>query len=287
MQVFSRDFLFSCAQKVILSICDWTLYFDKTFFSPKLSDVNENDNDNDHDNNNAVGLSLFEQVKRDYQKKCFINKNLHVIAFVGAAGSGKSTAKNYLTYKYTSDTSDFVHLSFAGPLKLGVQSFYDFEDSQLYDTTRKEQVDAYWNATPRYLFQIFGTEIMRKIMPIFAPSTICEKSHWIKRMHKSFQIVNDNASSFNGEQTYVIIDDLRFADEYEYLQQFENLTVIKIERDETKNANVYKHASEQGFAMDPNYIIYNKEDMKYFESELEYCFETIVNQKPEDLIICD
>jgi hypothetical protein len=81
-----------------------------------------------------------------------------VVAFMGPAGAGKSTAARYMVDQYGARS-----YSFARPLKEMARAIWDFSDTQLYGTqAEKEAVDPRWNMSPRTALQKLGTDAIRK-----------------------------------------------------------------------------------------------------------------------------
>lgn len=122
-----------------------------------------------------------------------------VIGFMGYAGVGKSTAARALADFY----GCIETVSFAGPLKEAVQQLFLFTDEQVYGTKeQKESIDERWGISPRRVLQIVGTDCLRNM--------IDSKFH-VKRMASYLQQC--------GSQV-VIIDDIRFKDEAELVNQY-------------------------------------------------------------------
>lgn len=122
-----------------------------------------------------------------------------VIGFMGYAGVGKSTAARALADFY----GCIEIVSFAGPLKEAVQQLFLFTDEQVYGTKeQKESIDERWGISPRRVLQIVGTDCLRNM--------IDSKFH-VKRMASYLQQC--------GSQV-VIIDDIRFKDEAELVNQY-------------------------------------------------------------------
>ena len=78
------------------------------------------------------------------------------IGIVGEIGHGKSTIASHLCKAH--GCSEY---SFAKPLKDGVMVLFNLTPDQVY-TEQKDQVDPWWNVSPRYLLQKLGTEFFRE-----------------------------------------------------------------------------------------------------------------------------
>jgi len=82
-----------------------------------------------------------------------------IIALMGPAGSGKSTAADYLVERY-----DAVRYSFAGPLKEVAMRTLSFTREQLWGTqAQKEADDPRYGFSPRWFLQRLGTEGCRAV----------------------------------------------------------------------------------------------------------------------------
>lgn len=77
-----------------------------------------------------------------------------IIAIMGPAGSGKSTAAQHLVEKYGA-----IRYSFAGPLKELAKRTLDLSDAQCYGTqAEKEAIDPRYGFSARWFLQRLGTE---------------------------------------------------------------------------------------------------------------------------------
>lgn len=77
-----------------------------------------------------------------------------IIALMGPAGSGKSTAASYLVERYGAR-----RYSFAGPLKELVRRAFDLTEAQVYGSQAdKEAIDPRYGHSARWLLQRIGTE---------------------------------------------------------------------------------------------------------------------------------
>lgn len=82
-----------------------------------------------------------------------------IIALMGPAGSGKSTAADYLVERYGA-----VRYSFAGPLKEVAMRTLSFTREQLWGTqAQKEADDPRYGFSPRWFLQRLGTEGCRAV----------------------------------------------------------------------------------------------------------------------------
>ena len=151
-----------------------------------------------------------------------------LIAFHGKKLSGKTTSADYLV-----KTHKFKKCSFAQKGKETCGDIFQLTHEQLYGSL-KEVVDERYNVTPVFIMQRFMTEVTRHIYePI-----------WIKCLERKI-------SSFK-EGTNIVIDDLRFQNEAEWVIN-NNGVIIHISRSETYIND--SHASEQG--IDENMSVFH------------------------------
>jgi dephospho-CoA kinase len=153
----------------------------------------------------------------------FIEKMAQIIGITGKKNSGKDTIGNYLVEKY-----GYKRLAFADPLKEACRSIFSFTDAQLYHD-KKEEIDEYWNESPRKIFQIIGTDLLRnKFM----------KNIWIAALKK--KIMDEFKKNPNQK---IVITDIRFENENNLIKELNGI-IIRVNR-YTSNINVDLHESEQ------------------------------------------
>jgi hypothetical protein len=124
-----------------------------------------------------------------------------IIGIAGFQGSGKDTIADYLQNIY-----GFKRDSFASTLKDAVSSVFGWDRELLEGRTKesrawREQVDAWWSErlnmpdlTPRYVLQVWGTEVARKS---FHDDT------WIASLENKLRKTNND----------IVISDVRFPNE--------------------------------------------------------------------------
>lgn len=157
-----------------------------------------------------------------------------IVAFTGKKGSGKSTCSQFLI------DAGYKKVSFAEPLKAAVSIIFGFDD-ECYDPVKKEKVHEDWNVTPRELLQKIGSEWFRDGLKDLVPQINLKESIWIKIARKKIiELLK------NGEN--VVIDDLRFEDEFEMIKELGG-KVIMVCRDENINFTP-THQSENGCSYD-------------------------------------
>ena len=158
-----------------------------------------------------------------------------VIAFLGCAGSGKTTAAKYLVEKY-----NFKKISFAEPIKKLAKHVMSFSDDQLYGTIEeKEEVDSRYGMSPIEFLQSLGEGARKEI----------NEDIWTN-------VALDRIIS-SGEKL-VVIDDCRYISEVESLFNDKRIISVIIKLiclDSTSNRDK-NHPSESQVNQVPNDLLY-------------------------------
>lgn len=150
-----------------------------------------------------------------------------LIGFLGRKGSGKDTASDYLVNRYK-----FKKISFAEPIKEGCRELFGFNDDQLYGN-KKEDIDEFWNTSPRKIFQYLGTDIFRKDINKIIPNI--QNNFWVKSFEKKYMKL------FTSESLYVV-SDVRFENEIDLIHKYCGY-IVKINRSNANNDD--QHSSEK------------------------------------------
>ena len=179
---------------------------------------------------------------------------MKLIAFTGAAGSGKDTAASFLIAE-----EGYEKLSFAGTLKDALAAIFGWPRDMLEGATPssrewREQPDEWWSAalgreiTPRKMLQEWGTEVARNS---FHPDI------WLLSLQRKI-LVNPN-------KKYVITD-CRFENEARALKAL-GARLIGIRRgDAVATAD---HASEAGLPSELlDAVIDNNGDLKDIKKKI-------------------
>jgi len=119
-----------------------------------------------------------------------------LIALTGPSRSGKSHAAKALL------PLGFQVVSFATPLKQ-IAAIMGFDPY-----IEKEVTNPFWKIAPRQFLQTFGTEVCREFLPQKLPTM---NQIWIRLLGKKLSAI------FEDPTARVVIDDLRFQDEYDFL----------------------------------------------------------------------
>lgn len=168
----------------------------------------------------------------------------HIIAFVGKAGSGKSTAAQYLAVQH-----GFRIVKFAAPLKR-MLSAVGLDTEEIEGSLKQQPCDRLMGQTPRHAMQTLGTEWGRNcIHPDF----------WVNLWAMEVET-----------KRLVAVDDCRFQNEAEAVRDFGG-AIIEIRRPSLViDENVDRHASEAGVGIEPDYVIINDgPPRKLFEQVFE------------------
>lgn len=166
-----------------------------------------------------------------------------IVGLVGAAGSGKSTAAEYLASEY-----GFRRARFAGPLKsmlagyLTHMGFSDEEiDRRIEGDLKEEPLEEFSGRTPRYVMQTLGTEWGRGfIAPDFWINSW--RAHVVRLMSRE-------------GVTRVAVEDCRFPNEAQAIRGAGGV-LLKINRPGPFIIPTSSHASEQQ-PIEPDMQIYN------------------------------
>lgn len=183
-----------------------------------------------------------------------------LIGLLGYKFSGKDTTADYLVEKY-----GFKKYAFATALKDVCQILFSFNADQLYGNS-KEQVDPYWQITPRSSFQFVGTDLIRNLIHKLLPDV--GDNFWVKvldrQLNESKELENNNC----------IISDCRFINEVDYIKSKGGI-IIKILRSDT---NIDSHISEAGIDAITNYdyIIYNDGTLEELYNKIENIIHDIL-----------
>jgi hypothetical protein len=183
-----------------------------------------------------------------------------MIGFLAKRKRGKDTACDYLVSEY-----GYTKRGFADPLKLGVQQWFQFSDEQLH-TDKKEENDINWGISPRHVYQVVGTDIVRELFSkILLPNI--GNDFWIK----SADIWYENNKSIHEEK--VVWCDVRFQNEVDYILN-KGGVVYRIDRPSLNLEENYRtdnHMSEKSIDCIKNYtdIIINDGSLHDFYTNIE------------------
>lgn len=146
---------------------------------------------------------------------------LEVMTVVGISGkkrSGKDTMADVFVEE------GFERHAFAEPIKTAAQTIFNLTDGQV-DGDRKEELDPYWDRTPREIMQHFGTDAFRE--------TYGEEV-WVDSLIQRLRLRLPSAA---------VVKDVRFPNEVTGLQERAGAKVIRIDASERLDHDD-SHASE-------------------------------------------
>ncbi len=129
-----------------------------------------------------------------------------IIGICGKKFHGKSTIAKYFVDR------GFIELTFAESLKKICKEIFNLSDEQLYGNL-KEEIDIYWNMTPRQILQKVGTDLFRVHF---------DNDIWVKSIDKKIQLYKDTHN--------IVISDVRFLNEYNLIKSYDGI-IINVVRD--------------------------------------------------------
>ena len=144
---------------------------------------------------------------------------MKITAFYGSQGAGKSESAKALT------TVGWVRLSFATPIYRMMSALLGVDARTL---PKEEPLEELCGKTLREALQLLGTEFGRNMIG---------KTIWLDALLRDIR--QAEAEGAEG----VVIDDLRFANEYHFLRDL-GATIIRIDRPDAANGTLNSHASE-------------------------------------------
>ena len=170
-----------------------------------------------------------------------------VVAFTGLAGSGKSTAADYLV------TQGYRRVKFAGPLKSMMRAL-GLSEAHIEGDLKELPTPLLAGRTPRYAMQTIGTDWGRDLI---GPTL------WTGLWHATVSDVLDHGGR-------VVCDDCRFANEAEAVRNIGG-RVIRLQG---RGGIAGGHASEkQEFEVD--WMIANVGDRAFLERGIEAAFRAV------------
>lgn len=171
-----------------------------------------------------------------------------IIAFTGLAGSGKTTASDYLVQKY-----GFKKINFKDALVAEMKDRLGDTLEQLvqmyYTAHGIKSVDELFQKKPpvmRALLQNYGTEVRRRD----------DDNYWVNRWSATI----DNCNSEN-----VVVDDCRFLNEAKVVKDYSG-TIIRIVRtDITNTGNHQSEVEQMNINHDYEFVANNGEQEKLYK----------------------
>lgn len=159
-----------------------------------------------------------------------------LIAITGRKFHGKDTAGDFLVKNYR-----FKKLSFAEPLKKACKEIFDLDDIQV-NGVKKDEIDPYWNITPRSILNFVGTDLLRNQLKNLLPDI--NEDIWLRAMEKRIK----KEWSKNPYQK-IVITDLRFENEVTLIKKLGG-KIIRIKRNLSQDSKNHIHAFESIHALE-------------------------------------
>lgn len=185
-----------------------------------------------------------------------------IVLLSGRKRSGKDSAARVLIEKL-----GFERYAFADPIKVACKEIFLLNDRQL-DGDLKEVVDPRWGISPRRIFQLFGTDLMREHLGVLHSeySEVTGEGLWVKRFLEYYEI----------HPWHYVVTDTRFPNELkmvrEYFKGKEEVVSIRIERDSIDKSD--NHSSEvQIDNLDVDYSITNNSSLQDLYDKVESIVE--------------
>lgn len=177
-----------------------------------------------------------------------------IIGFCGKAGSGKSTACNFLLNK----DANITELAFAKPLKDACKCIFSLTDEQVYGTLKETPLPQWDERTPRQILQYVGTDLFRK--------HFCDDI-WIRAMKCAIEACPTK---------HIIISDVRFANECDFVKSMGGI-VIMITRNVAGSKSGKNHASENMEGINADITIENNGTLGDFKHLIFEHWDQILN----------
>jgi len=160
-----------------------------------------------------------------------------LVGVLGKKRHGKDTISDHLVKNW-----NFHPITLAEPLKEACRSLFGFNEEQLYGNL-KEDIDPYWNVSPRTVFQFIGTDVFRKQIDKIIPN-VGDKFWVVLIKKKILDIQKDNPNA------NIVVTDVRFKNEVDMIKSLGGL-IIKVERPSI--GLIDSHISEKEIDMINNY----------------------------------
>lgn len=183
---------------------------------------------------------------------------LKLIGIVGLAGSGKDTIASHI---HTTFQNVYTH-HFADAIKDACAVAFGIPLDAFYHREAKEQINLFWNLSPREIAQFVGTEMFRECLSAIYPHS---QDFWIHRLQGRLEgsLIDPEKDGLYEQSDCVIVADVRFQNEVDWIER-NGGTIIKVIRytgDEQVTVGIPNHASEQVeflyFTSNPFLIINN------------------------------
>jgi hypothetical protein len=201
-------------------------------------------------------MDLYPEFVKLFNLNIVLEKYLMLIGLVGNKGVGKDTFADYLVKYY-----NFQKTHFADPLKEALRHIFDLSDNQLYGS-EKEIFDKRWNKTPRELFQLFGTEIMRNTM---SPLLGLADTIWVYRFTLWYEANKNNDKN-------IVCCDVRFENEAFEIKKLGGILIRIDDRNEKHDSHISECLIDK---IKVDYTIQNTKVFEEYYNEIKQLMEKL------------
>ena len=182
-----------------------------------------------------------------------------IIGIIGKRRSGKSTAAEYLVNGYS-----FIKISFATPLKMLCKNLFFLTNEQL-EGDSKDVIDNRYGVSPRQLMQTIGNELFKRDIYSRLPQLkIPPGDIWINIFKHTYDVIS---SKSRNSVLDVVVPDVRFKREVEFLRKLQKNVVILLVKDVSGKEVLIKGVSGEEISMNVNSV---DEEVDVHVSENEY-----------------
>jgi ABC-type dipeptide/oligopeptide/nickel transport system ATPase component len=198
----------------------------------------------------------FKLVKNMEQRINKLEKSVmkpRLIALYGKAGSGKTTAANYLTEYHR-----FDRVAFADPIKAMLRTMLEYAgcDIDINDRDVKEKpCPELLGKSPRYALQTLGTEFGRECIG---------QDIWVSIAESEIQKAFEEGDS-------IVIDDLRFPNEAEMVKRLGGKVIWIFQGDLVCSDNPTHKSETQQIPCD--HFILNDKTISELQTNLDDCLK--------------
>lgn len=198
-----------------------------------------------------------------------IVSNLTVIGLHGKPRSGKDTVANYLIKK--------LNLKRYGPsvrVKDTTAAMFNIPRNYLDDDAKKDEYDPFWKMTYREMAQKVGKESSRDVFG---------DNFWMQHVGRELLVIEEINKLFPGGCNGIVLADIRYASEIQWIEENTNGIVAYIIRDDLPESSGKGHPAENGLPIELADIVINNNgtiDDLYKQVDREFLLN---NEKPKSL----
>jgi energy-coupling factor transporter ATP-binding protein EcfA2 len=190
-----------------------------------------------------------------------VKSKVKLLAFCGQSGVGKTTAAGYVERAYK---NTYLH-SFADGVKECAAAAFGLDSALFFDRVHKELPLPGWGVSPRMIAQYVGTEMFRNMLG---------RDFWLARTTSELNRLEEDSENYvyTPEDT-VVIDDLRFQNEYDWVVFNGGIVVHIVGKQAETTVGLPRHESEQTGSInfhnkERTYVIQNTETETIFKRKV-------------------